>query len=295
MPPALPPEPVVDATSCEQTALVDAPDSEAPGAEDRADGGNEPKKWSVSWGPVILLGLMAILLYHRIAIKLVTDWHELPDFSHGFLIPFFAAFLIWDNRRQLARTPLAPSWAGLSLVILGLCELLVGVFGADLFLQRTSFVLLVAGLIWTLLGKAMLGQLKFVLFVLLLAIPLPTILFNQITFPLQLRASQLASQIASAVQGPGAARRQCYQSALDAAGGCRGLQRNPIADESLRRRRHLRLFPGAEYLAPRRARPIQPPDRGRCERQPASSAPGFACSTGTRRRHSGSFMSFRAG
>jgi len=35
---------------------------------------------------------------------------------------------------------------------------------------------------------------KFVLFVLLLAIPLPTILFNQITFPLQLLASRLATR-----------------------------------------------------------------------------------------------------
>ena len=47
-----------------------------------------------------------------------------------------------------------------------------GLLGADLFLQRTSFIFLIAGLVWTLLGKAMLGQIKFVLFVLFLAIPL---------------------------------------------------------------------------------------------------------------------------
>ena len=157
--------------------------------------GHGSAKWSIAWAPVVLLGLLSVLLYHRIAVKLVTDWYNLPDFSHGFLIPFFAAFLLWDKRREIADTPIAPSWAGFSLVVLGLCELMLGVFGADLFLQRTSFVLLVAGLVWTLLGKAMLSQLKFVLLVLLLAIPLPTILYNQITFPLQMRASQLASAI----------------------------------------------------------------------------------------------------
>jgi exosortase len=73
--------------------------------------------------------------------------------------------------------------------------LLLGIFGADLVLQRTSFVLLTAGLVWTLLGREMLGRVKFVLFVLLLAIPLPTILFNQITFPLQILASKLASAL----------------------------------------------------------------------------------------------------
>jgi len=151
--------------------------------------------WTVEWGPVALIGALLVMLYHGIAVKLVTDWYELPDFSHGFLIPFFVAFLIWDNRREFQRTALAPSWAGTVLVVLGLFALLIGRLGADLFFQRISFVVLIAGLVWTLLGKPMLRRSVFVLFVILLAIPLPTILFNQITFPLQLRASQFASDI----------------------------------------------------------------------------------------------------
>lgn len=151
--------------------------------------------WSIAWGPISLLGAMLILLYHGIAVKLVTDWYELPDFSHGFLIPFFAAFLLWDNRQKFRSTPIAPSWTGVTLVVFALFELLLGRLGADLFLQRTSFVVLTAGLVWTFLGKAMLGRAKFVLFVLLLAIPLPTIVFNQITFPLQLLASRFASDM----------------------------------------------------------------------------------------------------
>jgi exosortase len=146
-------------------------------------------------GPLLLVVALLVLLYHGVAVKLVTDWTQLPDFSHGFLIPFFAAFLLWDKRRELQGTAIAPSWAGAWLVAFGLFVLLLGVFGADLFLQRTSFVLLAAGLVWTLLGRQMLGRVKFVLFVLLLAIPLPTILFNQITFPLQILASKLASAL----------------------------------------------------------------------------------------------------
>jgi exosortase len=162
---------------------------------DNRGAGIDTEDWSIAWPSLVVLALLLAILYHSIAIKLVNDWYELPDFSHGFLIPFFAAFLLWDKRLELRRTPIIPSWAGISFVVLGLLELMVGVLGADLFLQRTSFVLLATGLIWTLLGKAMLGQLKFVLFVLLLAIPLPTILFNQITFPLQLQASRFASAL----------------------------------------------------------------------------------------------------
>jgi exosortase len=158
--------------------------------------------WSIAWGPFLFLAVLLVLLYDHIAVKLVTDWYTLPDVSHGFLIPFFAAFLLWDKRDQIRNTPLQPSWTGVWIVALGLFELLLGVLGADLFLQRTSFVLLVAGIIWTLLGKAMLGRVKFVLFVLLLAIPLPTIVFNQITFPLQILASTLASALLQAVGVP---------------------------------------------------------------------------------------------
>ena len=185
--PVIPPDAIPAHGSREQPSMGGGPDC--------GNGGQQSAPWSIAWGPVVLLGVLLVLLYHRIAVKLVTDWYELPDFSHGFLIPFFAAFLLWDNRQQLRQTPIAPSWAGTSLVVLGLFELLVGVFGADLFLQRTSFILLVAGLVWTLLGNAMLGRLKFVFFVLLLAIPIPTILFNQITFPLQLLASRFASDL----------------------------------------------------------------------------------------------------
>jgi exosortase len=152
-------------------------------------------KWSIAWGPLVLLGALLVWLYHGIAVKLVSDWYELPDFSHGFLIPFFAAFLIWDNRKSFLRTPIAPSWAGTPLVFLGLLVLLLGRLGADLFFQRTSFVILVAGIVWTLLGRPMLRRSLFVLFVLMLAIPLPTILFNEITFPLQMQASRFASDL----------------------------------------------------------------------------------------------------
>ena len=152
----------------------------------------------MSWGTVAafcLLALLVVVLYRSVAAKLVTDWYELPDFSHGFLIPFFAAYLVWTKREEIAQTPVKPSWAGTPVVLLGLLLLLTGRFGADLFLSRVSFVVLAAGAIWMIFGRPMLHQFRFVLWVLVLAIPLPAVLFNQITFPLQLLASRLASAL----------------------------------------------------------------------------------------------------
>jgi exosortase len=146
-------------------------------------------------GAAFLLLLLVAALYFKIALKLVVDWYELPDFSHGFLIPFFVAFLVWNRRDGIRSTRLAQSWAGLLLVVLALFVLLTGVLGADLFLSRLSFVLLIAGLVWTLCGRDMLWQTKFMFCVLLLAIPLPALIFNQLTFPLQLLASKMASEL----------------------------------------------------------------------------------------------------
>jgi len=145
------------------------------------------------WVPILMIGLLLVALYYRIAIKLVVDWYNIPDYSHGFLVPLFSLFLLWDRRKKIAETPVRQSWAGLSLVVLGLIILIFGVYGVDLFTSRISFVILLTGLIWTFLGSAMLHQLRFPILILLLAIPFPEIIFNQITFPLQLLASKLAS------------------------------------------------------------------------------------------------------
>jgi exosortase len=148
---------------------------------------------SRAWLPSALVGLLLIALYYRIGIKLVVDWYNIPDYSHGFLVPLFSLFLLWDKREKIAATPVRPTWAGVPMIVLGLLILIFGVYGVDLFTSRVSFVILLTGLVWTFLGGEMLKQLRFPVFVLLLAIPFPAIIFNQITFPLQLLASRLAS------------------------------------------------------------------------------------------------------
>jgi exosortase len=52
-----------------------------------------------------------------------------------------------------------------------------------------------AGVVLCFGGRQFLKELRFALLVLLLAIPLPSIIFNQITFPLQILASKLASSL----------------------------------------------------------------------------------------------------
>src|SRR5271165_2824551 len=93
------------------------------------------------WQAVALAGLVG-LLYVRILGRLAVQWWSDPNFSHGFFVPAFAAFVIWQNRARLAAIRPAPSSWGLALMLLSLCVLILGVFGAELFLSRMSLLML---------------------------------------------------------------------------------------------------------------------------------------------------------
>jgi exosortase len=148
----------------------------------------------LAWG-AFLIGALVAALYYRVLAKLVTDWWQIPDFSHGFLVPIFAAYLVWAKRETLLETKVAPTWSGIVVIALGLVFLLLGVYGAELFLSRVSLVILLSGLVLCFGGREMLKELRFVFLVLLLAIPIPSIIFNEITLPLQILASKLASAL----------------------------------------------------------------------------------------------------
>jgi exosortase len=141
----------------------------------------------------VIICLLVAAVYYQVLGKLVTDWWQIPDFSHGFLVPLFSAYLVWEKRSILLATKIAPARSGIAVIALGLVVLLLGVYGSELFLSRISLLILLAGIVLCFGGWELLKQLRFALLVLLLAIPLPAIIFNQITFPLQILASKLAS------------------------------------------------------------------------------------------------------
>jgi len=146
------------------------------------------------WKAVVLLGLIG-WLYASILGRLVGQWWNDPNFSHGFFVPAFALFVLWQDRSRLASLPRAPSLWGLLILVTALCVLVVGVLGAELFLSRVSLLLLIAGLVVLFLGWNYLRAVLFPLAFLILMIPIPAIIFNQITFPLQILASKVAAAV----------------------------------------------------------------------------------------------------
>jgi exosortase len=144
------------------------------------------------WQAALITALL-LSLYYPTLIHLVGQWWTDPNFSHGFFVPMFSAFVIWQERSHLATLRLSPSWWGLLFLGLGLCVLIVGQMGAELFLTRLSLLIVLGSLIVLFLGRRIFRALLFPWAFLLLMIPIPAIVFNQVTFPLQLQASKVAS------------------------------------------------------------------------------------------------------
>jgi len=142
------------------------------------------------------------LVYWRVLGLLVNAWEVDGNYSHGFLIVPIALYFVWERRQKLAAVETRPSWFGLVLVSGGLCVLLAGLLGSELFLSRVSLIVVLAGVVLFLFGWRHLRLLAFPLAFLLLMIPLPAIVFNRIAFPLQLVASRFGETVISAANIP---------------------------------------------------------------------------------------------
>jgi exosortase len=130
------------------------------------------------------------LLYQQVIVKLVMDWYHDANYSHGFLIVPLALYFASERRGRLATLPLAPSAFGLVVVLGSVCVLMAGILGSELFLTRISIIGTVVGVLLFVCGWQHLRALAFPVAFLLLMLPMPPVIFNQIMVPLQLLASQ---------------------------------------------------------------------------------------------------------
>jgi len=137
---------------------------------------------------LLVVGIATV--YWQVFRKLIFDWANDGNYSHGFLIVPIALYLAWERRAKLQSITPRPTWFGLVVVAGSIFVLLVGLLGAELFLTRISFLGVLVGIILFLFGWAHLRALMFPVAFLLLMIPLPSLIFNQIAFPLQLLASR---------------------------------------------------------------------------------------------------------
>jgi len=141
----------------------------------------------------LAIGFAIAFAYATVLVKLTRDWWNDENYSHGLLVPLIIGYILWTQRDKLARTKIQPSLLlGGGAIVFALFSLWAGVAGAELYTQRLSLILLLAGIAVYFWGFKLLQLLLVPLGLLFLAMPIPAIVFNKIAFPLQLFASRCA-------------------------------------------------------------------------------------------------------
>ena len=144
------------------------------------------------WKPFLIAAALAFV-YATVLAKLGKDWWTDENYSHGLLIPLVIGYIVYTEFDELKKAMSKPSFLlGAALILFAFFMLLGGTLGAELFTQRISLVVMFAGIVVYFFGLQMLKMLVVPFVLLLLAIPIPQIIFNKIAFPLQIYASQTA-------------------------------------------------------------------------------------------------------
>jgi exosortase len=136
-----------------------------------------------------------IALYAAVLADLANDWWTDPTLSQGLLIPPLALYIAWLRRHITFSNPSASDSWGLLLTGAACLLFILGKLAAEFFLSRISFVILLAGLVWTFWGMPRLKTLTFPFLLLATMVPLPAIVDSAVAAPLQLFASDVATSV----------------------------------------------------------------------------------------------------
>ena len=145
----------------------------------------------------LLWGFHGLILYRAPGMFRAVE----EDMSFGWYVPLFSLYVLWAERRELARSIGAPGWGGLVLALPMLALGFLGARGLQLRLEIVAFAGLLIALPWAFFGRATAKRVMFPALFLLFCIPLNTYL-DVVTVHLRLLASSTAFAV---LKGFGAA------------------------------------------------------------------------------------------
>ena len=142
-------------------------------------------------GVLTVLSLMLAFVYQDALRHMAGYWSTKEEYSHGFLIPFIVAFLIWQRKDQLALGPVSGAWQGVVVVVIGIILSYVGDISTLHAIVEYSFVIVLNGLALAILGWRSYKIIMAPMFMLLFMVPLPTFILNNLSAELQLLSSAI--------------------------------------------------------------------------------------------------------
>jgi len=178
-------------------------------------------------GAAALMAVAISLLYRSVLPSWLADLWSDENYSHGLIVPFVSLWLAYERRHELARHVPQPAWLGLAIVLAAIVLLLLGRLAAELFVMRVSLLVLLTGLVLYVFGYHYLRVLGLPLAFLLFMVPLPTLVLNAMTLPLQFVASEVAVTLLHALHFPALREGNVIvlpNAALEVVEACSGLR-----------------------------------------------------------------------
>ena len=160
-------------------------------------GTRNPVQRSIPWAGLVTALLFALFLwlYRDVLAGLLMQWLDDENYTHGLLIPFVSAFLLYRLLDKIPDRREADMRNALPLILPGLLLFFLGQAAAELFTLRISMLLVFWGLVRGIWGKTLFRRLRFPLLFLVFMIPLPYVVFYRIAFPLQMMSTALSSNV----------------------------------------------------------------------------------------------------
>ncbi|MBN2212346.1 MAG: exosortase [Sedimentisphaerales bacterium] len=144
---------------------------------------------------VLIVGALYVWLFQEEILRVATRWKD-PDESHGILIPFFSLYFIYQERHNIKRTVGKPSYVGLLMILASLAGYVyIGLVKNMFYGRQVMMIGLLGGVCLLLGGWRILKYTWLPVAYLIFAMPLPSRLYYQITFPMRMWASSAAAGV----------------------------------------------------------------------------------------------------
>lgn len=157
---------------------------------------------STGWIKIAILGVLLVLLYRVQCTSIVNAWINDPNWSHGFLIPLFSLYFLYQRREQIQNTPLQTDWLGLPLVLGSIFACVICIYPLQIgYIQQLAILSTLIGLIWVCCGWRIMLITWLPTLYLFFAIPLPQRLYEALTMPMRIWASKFAAATLDLIPG----------------------------------------------------------------------------------------------
>jgi exosortase D (VPLPA-CTERM-specific) len=164
----------------------------------QTDAAAPPVIWKLPhamWG-LLLASTFCLGFYFQAALaRLYSIWMSSDEYSYGIMIPFISAFMLWQRRDRLAQASFEPNWLGVAVLVLGLLLGTLGQLAGSAALSLYAFLVALAGFALAFLGRRGFGVVAAPLAMLILMLPVPDVVFRNLSQVLQLVSSRLGVEI----------------------------------------------------------------------------------------------------